>query len=163
MWWDRRFEQEGKELWWWTTHTHTHIFYKSVTRPYELNYTIQANTGITQNIHTSINSSEIMGFNHSSPYGLVHPSSNKACTQTVFFCLCCSWKKKPKEKLSLFKACRLSGVGRTKPTGHGYLSLLLHPALSFITVCCSCLFLHNNDFALLKFPLIEASVTFELL
>lgn len=72
-------------------------------------------------------------------------------------------KKTKTEELSRFKAWRLSGVRRTKPTEHGYLSLLLHPALSFIIVCCSCLFLHNNDFALLKFPLIEASVTFESL
>lgn len=40
---------------------------------------------------------------------------------------------------------------------------LLHPALSFIIGCCSSVFLNDNDFALLKFPLIEASATSELL
>lgn len=63
-------------------------------------------------------------------------------------------KKKTKQKgnFGFSKAAVWVPSGEQSRGGNADVSFWLRPALSFITVCCSCLFLHSSDFAVLKFP-----------
>lgn len=77
----------------------------------------------------------------------------------LFFPRLCSCRKKQKRERNFHKAWRSGSAEGTEWSGYGDFSLLLHPS----TVCRSFLFLLDNQFALLKFPFTDASVTFELL
>lgn len=147
-------------------HTHAHtlsdllwiIWYKTLC------IQLWTNASITQNMHTYTHNLDNGFYSHlaiwiSAPSPLI-----KLELKQFFSVFVPVFKKKClRETFSFSKPGIWAALGEQSQWGTVtslYCFILLCP--SFI-VCCSSVFLLDNDFTLLKFPLIEASVTFELL